>query len=129
MSISPTRFIKRWCEFIPKEELVKIPSNTRGIYSLLKFNHRSSYEVVYIGMAHGPRAGIRGRLKIHAKNKGKLWTHFSAFEVWDNVTRAEILELEGLFRQIYRLDPRANKLNVQKNCSTLKKVRVKLDNW
>ncbi|GAF97179.1 unnamed protein product, partial [marine sediment metagenome] len=34
-----------------------------------------------------------------------LWTHFSIFEVWENITENEIKELEGLFRQIYRKDP------------------------
>ena len=35
----------------------------------------------------------------------------------------EIIELEGLFRQIYRKDTRANKLNKQKQLNKFKKVR------
>jgi hypothetical protein len=69
------------------------------------------------GMAvAGRRGGIRGRLTSHVKSKrkGKRWTHFSAFEVWDNIRQEEVAELEGLFRHIYRKDPDANRLNIQR---------------
>jgi hypothetical protein len=49
-----------------------------------------------------------------------MWTHFSAFEVHDNIYEAEIRELEGLLRQIYSKDTRANSLNIQ---HTYKKLR------
>ena len=35
----------------------------------------------------------------------------------------EIIELEGLFRHIYRYDSRANKLNKQRGFKKLKKVK------
>jgi hypothetical protein len=77
-------------------------------------------------MAEGG-VGIRARLQAHAnsKRKRKLWTHFSAFEVWPNITEAEIAEMEGLFREIYRKDKRANALNRQKRHRKLQKVRVR----
>jgi hypothetical protein len=53
-----------------------------------------------------------------------LWSHFSVFEVRDNVSEADIGELEGLFRHIYRRDSRANRLNMQKTHRPLKKVRL-----
>jgi hypothetical protein len=34
------------------------------------------------------------------------WTHYSIFEVHDNVTGDEIRELEGLLLRIFRHDPR-----------------------
>ncbi|GAI55889.1 unnamed protein product, partial [marine sediment metagenome] len=76
-------------------------------------------------------ASIRGRLRVHRRKKGKLWTHFSAFEVWDNVGEEEVKELEGLFRHIYRKDTRANKLNRQRAFKKLSKVRrdTKKENW
>ena len=64
---------------------------------------KTYYDVVYVGMA---TQGIRGRLESHVKRKGDLWTHFSAFEVWDNIRDEEIVELEGLFRHLYRKDSR-----------------------
>ncbi len=67
--------------------------------------------------------GIRARLKSHRKSKGNLWTHFSVFEVWDNIRDDEIVELEGLFRHFYRRDARANSLNVQRGFRKAKKVR------
>jgi hypothetical protein len=81
------------------------------------------YDVVYIGMACG-RSGIKSRLRSHrrSKKKGALWTHFSAFEVWPNIREEEIAELEGLFRQIYRKDTRANTINQQRSFKKLRKV-------
>ena len=128
MPISELKFIKRFTEFKPRADISKIPPYTRGIYALLKRKRTSgSFDVVYVGMAGGEKAGIKGRLNAHAKSKtkSKLWTHFSIFEVWDNITRDEVKELEGLFRQIYRKDSRANKLNRQKQFNKLKKVRKK----
>jgi hypothetical protein len=72
-------------------------------------------------------AGIRARLEAHANSKRKreLWTHFSAFVVWPNIREAEITELEGLFREIYRKDKRANRLNRQKRYRKIQNVRVR----
>jgi hypothetical protein len=69
--------------------------------------------------AHGVRRlrrGVRGRLISHrrSKRKGDLWTHFSVFQVWDNIRDDEVAELEGLFRHIYRRDLHANRLNIQR---------------
>jgi hypothetical protein len=75
-------------------------------------------------------SGIRGRLDSHKRSKGDLWTHFSAFEVWDNIRDEEIVELEGLFRHFYRKDTSANKLNVQRRFKKLSKVRQNnLSTW
>jgi hypothetical protein len=77
-------------------------------------------------MADG-ELGVRARLRAHAdsRRKRKMWTHFSAFEVWPNITEAEISELEGLFREIYRKDRRANRLNRQRRHREIQKVRVR----
>jgi hypothetical protein len=129
MPVSELRLIKRCSEFRPKEDIKAIHPWTRGIYVL--FKHRpqlDKYDVVYIGMAAGMKtASIRGRLRVHRRKKGKLWTHFSAFEVWDNIREDEIQELEGLFRHIYRKDARANKLNRQKGFKKLSNVRRKTE--
>ena len=128
MPASELRLIKRFSEFRSRDEIKNVPPNTRGIYALLKYRPRLNlYDVVYVGMAGGSKAGIKGRLKRHSRSKSKseLWTHFSLFEVWPNITENEIKELEGLFRQIYRKDKRANKLNKQKQFGLLKKVREK----
>lgn len=63
--------------------------------------------------AAGRRGGIWGRLVGHSRSKRKasVWTHFSAFEVWDNIRDEEAAELDGLLRHIYRDDPEANTLN------------------
>ena len=113
MPVSELRLIKRCAEFLPRKEIKHIPPYRRGIYALLRYRPKlDAFDVVYIGIAAGTKtASIRGRLRTHERRKGSLWTHFSIYEVWDNVREEEIRELEGIFRHIYRLDTRANRLN------------------
>jgi hypothetical protein len=139
MPVSELKFVKRCVEFCEIDEVRKIPSNTRGIYVLFKrrrkLNKRSKksrdkYDVVYIGMARGAKSGAHSRLDAHRKSKEGEWTHFSIFEVWDNITEAEVMELEGLFRHIYRKDTKANPLNEQRGFKKLKTVgKKKLADW
>jgi hypothetical protein len=131
MPASELRLIKRYAEFCEKKKnLMKVPKGTRGIYALLNEASRlgeREYDVVYVGMTN---SGIRGRLQSHEEQKGALWTHFSIFEVWPNITQAEIAELEGLFRHIYRKDTRANRVNRQRNFRKLGPIKNnKLSSW
>src|SRR5277367_5251508 len=101
MPISETKFIEICAQWRPKSEINLIPSGTRGVYALL--HHRpkiKKFDVVYIGMA--PRGGMRARLAAHTKSSTKIWSHFSIFQVWNNVGEVEVSELEGLFREISR---------------------------
>ena len=124
MPVSELRLIKRCAEFLPKSELSRIPAYTRGIYALLKKQPDGRFDVVYIGMAAGTKtASIRGRLRVHKRKKDKLWTHFSAFEVWDNIREEEIQELEGILRHIFRKDSHANKLGIQKSFKKLSRIK------
>lgn len=130
MPISELRFIKRCDELCTPEQIRYIPHNTRGIYALLCHQKRSDkYDVVYIGMARGKSAGIASRLRSHLRKKRGLWTHFSIYEVWDNITESEIAELEGLFRHIYRKDTNANLVNQQRSFKKLKRAKRKLHSW
>jgi len=120
---------------MPKEQINDLPVRIRGIYVLYKHRRkrdagakiRDIYDVVYVGMARGLRSGIAGRLIAHRRHKikGELWTHFSVFEVWDNIREDEIAELEGLFRHFYRHDSRANLLNKQRSYMPLNRLRRK----
>ena len=124
MPASSLKFIKEWIEYQPLADRVRLPKGLRGIYALYRYKPRSrEYDVVYIGMSGAAnRAHIRTRLKSHAKSKSALWTHFSVFVVWDNIRDEEIRELEGLFRHIYSMDSRANRLNRQRRFKKLKNV-------
>jgi hypothetical protein len=129
MPWSVCRFIKRIAEFLPKTEIRRIPANTRGIYALLK-KRKDAFDVVYIGMSAGRKAGITSRMKAHNRKKGVEWTHFTIFEVHDNITYNEIDELEGMFRHIYRKDTKANRLNKQLRYKKFRKITTKsLGNW
>ncbi len=118
MPVSELRLIKNSLEYLSKDELHKVPLHTRGIYALYKRRGRARaeshhYDFVYVGMGRGI-VGVKSRLRTHMRNKGNLWTHFSVFEVWENIRDEEIAELEGLFRHLYQYDTKANSLNRQK---------------
>jgi len=130
--ISNLRLIQYCAEFKSRSEVSRVPKGTRGIYALLQEktgkHGMKHFDVVYIGMS---RTGVLGRLKVHTKSihKAKLWTHFSIYAVWPNITDQEIIELEGLFRAIYRKDSLANRVAVQKGFKLLRKVRDNKFGW
>lgn len=124
------RLIKRIAEYKPKDEVDLVPKSRRGIYVLFRqVTSAEQYDVVYVGLS---RTGMRARLRTHrrSRSKARLWTHFSVFEVPEDVSDERIAELEGLFRQIYRRDSRANALNRQGTHAPLKRLRVQdLSSW
>ncbi len=101
---------------------INLGSRRRGIYVLYQENG-AHFEVVYIGMT---TRDIAKRLRSHRRSerKRKLWSHYSAYAVWPNITNDEIRELEALFRHIYRYSPKANSLNIQRGSNALREVRV-----
>ena len=107
----------------PQDEIKLVPRSRRGLYVLYrkhKNKGKDKYDVVYVGMT---TSGMLSRLKSHKKKKGDLWTHFSVFEVWNNIRDEEIVELEGLFRHFYSKDSRANGLNIGKGFKKLRSIR------
>ena len=130
MQQSPLRLIKRSAEYQSVEEVLKVPKGIRDIYVLYKFE-RDKFDVVYVGMTTaGDGGGVRGRLRSHKKRKSGLWSHYSVFEVWDNIRDDEVVELEGLFRHIYHLDSKANSLNIQRKFKKLVQVRNnEIESW
>jgi hypothetical protein len=118
------RLIQYCLEYCDKNKIREIGGGKRGIYVLYYKDPDSKtkqFEVRYIGMTD---SGIRGRLRRHraSKRKNKYWTHFSAYAVWPNITKEEIVELEGLFRHFYRYDRQANILNLQRKYKGLKGI-------
>lgn len=127
---SPLKLIKRFAEFRPQDEINLVPGSRRGLYVLYlkrRKNGKEKFDVVYVGMT---TSGMLSRLRSHKRKKGDLWTHFSAYEVWDNIRNEEIIELEGLFRHFYRKDSRASALNVHRRFRKLRTIRHnKLSEW
>ena len=127
------RFFRRSAEFLEKSKVNGLPHDLRGIYVLYKQQsakgRRKIYDLQYIGMSV---TGIGGRLRSHRRSsrKAEEWTHFSVFEVWDNVTDAEISELEGLARHLYRRDSTASTLNIQRGYKRLRRIKDDdIHNW
>ncbi len=76
------------------------------------------------------RSSVGRRLARHKKDQAKAWSHFSIFEVRESVSENEVKELEGLLREIYRKDRKANRFNEQGKCKLLQNVRKDdLDKW
>ena len=124
MSISELRLIKSVLEYQSIEKIHLVPIKTRGIYALYQEQEDGkAYDLVYVGMARGKESGIRGRLSKHRTRKRDLWSHFSVYEVWDNVREDEVEELEGLFRHLFKHDSKANSLNIQKTYKKLVRIR------
>lgn len=124
------RTIKRWKRYEPRDAWKRVPRNTRGLYVLYRKVDDDNYEVRYIGVGGiglAGSGGIRGRLKNHTANKPS-WTHFSLFEVHDNIVRDEIRELEALLLGIFRHDPRIQLSNKQKGSGKFYKLRQAI-NW
>lgn len=107
------RLVKRWQRYRPKEDFRSVPRGTRGFYVLYNKKRGGAYEVRYIGVSGlGAKGRIDRRLRSHRRKK-RDWTHFSLFEVHDNITAAEIRELEALLLQIFRHDRRVGLANKQ----------------
>jgi hypothetical protein len=132
MPTAPHWLIKQSIEHLSRaSDIDNIPKNVQGIYVLLERRRtrpkarKEVFKVVYVGMSRGKKLGIGNRLKGHnkSKRKGPHWTHFSIFEVHDNIAEQQIAGLEALFRHIYRRDPAANRLNKQRGSDQLRKVR------
>lgn len=121
------RIVKCWQKHAVLAHWTEVPRNTRGVYVLYRLEDESEFQVVYIGVAGlgaSGGGGIRARLKSHAA-KIKGWTHFSYFEVHDNVTREEIRELESLLLAIFRFDSRIQLENKQLGSRKLYKLKLK----
>lgn len=124
---APLRLIKRCRLYLRRGDRNLIPHVTRGIYILYKdksVRSKKQFEVVYIGVggvSKDVKSGVGGRIKTHHKTK-EDWTHYSFFEVHDNISREEILELEGLFLRIFRHDPRVKLENVQLGSKILRNL-------
>jgi hypothetical protein len=127
---SPLKIIKRWRRYERRGDWKYLLPITRGVYVLYKEQkHRTHkiFNVVYIGVAGiamEAKTGINGRLRQHDKTK-KDWTHYSFFEVHDNVSREEILELENFLLAIFRHDPRIELENKQSSSKRLRNLRLK----
>jgi hypothetical protein len=130
---APLRLIKRCRLYCPKHTCMTdgyIPSTTRGVYVLYKDKSRGKkkkFEVFYIGVggiAKDATSGVGRRIRNHRENKQR-WTHYSLFEVHDNVSREEILEIEQLFLRMFRHDNRIKLDNIQHGSAVFKRLSRK----
>ena len=121
MRQSTSLLFKNFYEYLPIEKALELPPNMRGLYVLYRSDEKYAMNIVYVGMTD---SGAKGRiLKHRGGSKKGLWTHCSIYEVWDNITQEQILELEALFRHVLRKDAEASSLNVQKGSAIFRKLK------
>jgi len=127
---SPLRLIKSWRRYAKRETVGEVPPITRGVYVLYK-EDAGDYKVSYIGvggLSAVAKSAVTSRLKSHALHRPKKdWSHYSVFEVHDNITHDEIRELEALMLGIFRDDPQIELKNTQLGSKKLRKTRVNAD--
>jgi hypothetical protein len=117
------RIVKRWKQYEPRERYLTVPPMTRGFYVLYKQGLQGQYKVHYIGIGGlGDKSAIGGRIKSHQKRKSE-WTHFSYFEVHDNIGADEIREMEQLLLAIFADDSRIALTNIRKGSRNFKEAR------
>lgn len=114
------RLIQCSMEFQKLSEISNLGKHRRGIYILYQESKGDHFEVLYVGMTN---SDIAKRLRSHRRKK--VWSHFTAFAVWPNITHEEIRELEALFRHIYRKSKKANIFNIQRGSDSLRAVQAK----
>lgn len=69
------------------------------------------------------RTGVGSRLRNHERTR-KDWTHYSFYEVHDNVSREEIMELESLRLAIFRHDSIKVSSNLQETVSVFQPTGI-----
>jgi hypothetical protein len=125
---SALRLIKHWRQYADKKTVSKVPPITRGVYVLYQ-KEASHYKVSYIGVGGlrvNAQSAVASRLRSHVKHK-EGWSHYSVFEVHDNVTHDEIRELEALLLGIFRHDHRIKLTNTRLGSKKLGQTRVNAD--
>lgn len=127
MSASPCYLFKN--SFVHKkasdENIAALPDKVRGIYILFK-EDKECMNAVYVGITRGKAIGVKSRLRSHLVKKTKgSWTHFSFFEVWDNIPKEQVEELEGLFLNIFGKDRNGLGLNKVKTNTKLSSIARK----
>jgi hypothetical protein len=127
---APLRIIKRCRLYQKRGDWKPVPRLTRGIYVLYQERKKGVFDVVYIGVggtAKVARRAITARLDHHHRTKDD-WTHYSFFEVHDNISGDEIRELESLLLEIFFRKSRSALVNIQSGTKALRKLASK-DAW
>lgn len=102
MKVSPCYLFCRSLELCSAAEIEFVPPATKGIFVLYRHIENDLMELVYIGAGMGDQDGLKGQLQMHRNLQHHAWTHFSIFQVWENIPKKQMKELAGFFRHVYR---------------------------
>jgi hypothetical protein len=93
-------------EFLPASEIMQIPGNIKALFALYAYDSElRNFNVMYIGYANNEGGNtIRSLLKEQERLNGRMWSHFSVYELWDYIQKDDQRAVDMLFKQIYRRD-------------------------
>jgi len=118
----------------------------RGIYALYKevtgkgkvtskkAKREKLYQITYVGVGgigEKQGQGMEGRIKNHRSGPKKKedWTHYSIFEVHDNISPEEIRELEWLILIMFGKDDRGVIGNIQNGSKIFERLQNPSAYW
>lgn len=93
-------------EYQPTSQIQLVPSGIKALIVLYSYNKEPEYfNVKYIGYADGKGFNTaRAILSEQQQLNGRMWSHFSVYELWDHLQKNDDYAVNELFRQIYRRD-------------------------
>lgn len=98
--------VRNEMEFLPASEIMSVPANIKALFALFAYDSElKNYNVMYVGYASSEGENkIRALLKEQQRLNGRMWSHFSVYELWDYIQEKDDRAVEMLFNQIYRRD-------------------------
>jgi len=101
-----TPLVRREIEFQPSSRIMRLPPNMTALYVLYAYDSESRHmNVRYVGYASNQNGDdARSMLWQQHKLNGRMWSHFSVYELWDHFQKGDTRAVEALFDQVYRHD-------------------------
>jgi len=98
--------VKLEIEFQPSGSIMRVPPNLTALYVLYSHDSESRHmNVRYVGYANS-QSGEDARSMLWQQHKlnGRMWSHFSVYELWDHFQKDDTRAVETLFDHVYRHD-------------------------
>jgi hypothetical protein len=101
-----TPLVRHEIEYQPSRYIMQIPPNFTALYVLYAYDSETRHmNVRYVGYADKQSGDdVRDMLLQQQKLNGRMWSHFSVYELWDYFQKDDTKAVETLFEHVYRHD-------------------------
>lgn len=101
-----TPLVRHEIEYLPTRCVTQLPSNMTALYVLYSYDNESRHmNVCYVGYAnHQNGDDARSMLQLQHRLNGRMWSHFSVYELWDHFQKDDAKAVDALFNHVYRRD-------------------------